>query len=92
MILLSISPFIFIQCGSGGGIDLYRQEEKKRAGRRRRAAPQVFFSPAPSLYFSFFFFSLFFFLLGAPALFPFAPRFHTGKAHRGSAVRPFRSI
>ena len=21
-----------------------------------------------------------------------APRFHTGKAHRGSAVRPFRSI
>ena len=42
MILLSISPFIFIQCGSG-----------------------VHFE---------------------------ARRFHTGKAHRGSAVRPFRSI
>lgn len=42
MILLSISPFIFIQCGSGVHFD----------GRR----------------------------------------FHTGKAHRGSAVRPFRSI
>ena len=41
MILLSISPFIFIQCGSGVHFD----------GRR----------------------------------------FHTGKAHRGSAVRPFRS-
>ena len=42
MILLSISPFIFIQCGSGVHFD--------------------------------------------------GPRFHTGKAHRGSAVRPFRSI
>ena len=42
MILLSISPFIFIQCGSG-----------------------VHFN---------------------------VRRFHTGKAHRGSAVRPFRSI
>ena len=42
MILLSISPFIFIQCGIGVHFD----------GRR----------------------------------------FHTGKAHRGSAVRPFRSI
>ncbi len=42
MILLSISPFIFIQCGSG-----------------------VHF---------------------------YVRRFHTGKAHRGSAVRPFRSI
>lgn len=42
MILLSISPFIFIQYGSGVHFD----------GRR----------------------------------------FHTGKGHRGSAVRPFRSI
>ena len=42
MILLSISPFIFIQCGSGVHFD----------GRR----------------------------------------FHTGKAHRGSAVRPFPEI
>ena len=42
MILLTISPFIFIQCVSGDHFD----------GRR----------------------------------------FHTGKAHRGSAVRPFRSI
>ena len=42
MILLSISPFIFIQCGRGVNFD----------GRR----------------------------------------FHTGKAHRGAAVRPFRSI
>ena len=42
MILLSISPFIFIPCGRG---DHFK-------GRR----------------------------------------FHTGKAHRGSAVRPFRSI
>ena len=42
VILLSISPFIFIQCGSGVHFN----------GRR----------------------------------------FHTGKAHRGSAVRPFRSI
>ena len=42
MILLSISPFIFIQCGSGVQFD--------------------------------------------------GSRIHTGKAHRGSAVRPFRSI
>ena len=55
MILLSISPFIFIQCGSGGALE-------GAPGPKGHSAPAV------------------------------APRFHTGKAHRGSAVRPFRSI
>ena len=42
MILLSISPFIFIQCGSGGGVRVWAQKNikegttgKARAGRGR---------------------------------------------------------
>ena len=64
MILLSISPFIFIQCGSGGPV----------SGRRRE---QGMAGPAGA---------------GGRGSFWLGRRFHTGKAHRGSAVRPFRSI
>ena len=62
MILLSISPFIFIQCGSGGGVVWGGVDTGMRGGARRRADVR------------------------AP------PRFHTGRAPRGSAGRPFRSI
>ena len=36
--------------------------------------------------------SPFIFLPGVRGVHFFGRRFHTGKAHRGSAVRPFRSI
>ena len=42
MILLSISPFIFIQCGSGGGFYWGRQQKRKRSpppGGGRPPAP-----------------------------------------------------
>ena len=66
MILLSISPFIFIQCGSGGPV--VGRGEHKGEGAPRRAAG------------------------GGWGFCISIPRFHPGKAHRGSAVRPFRSI
>ena len=69
MILLSISPFIFIQCGSGGG-------EVGGPGLKiiLLSSPPYFFFP------------------GGRGFLCVGRRFHTGKAHRGSAVRPFRSI
>ena len=38
MILLSISPFIFIQCGSGGELGWKPRQKRKKAPREARGA------------------------------------------------------